>query len=133
MFITLSILESSQVTSTPVAMWSLIIGTLIIFFIILVLIEATVLQFLGWGSIRKALISALAMNFPSSLLLILLFMIIKQRWTALIISWILAILIEGSILSRIRRNQVRLNFWSAVLANLVSFLLLIVPALFYAR
>lgn len=111
----------------------LILTTLLIILILTVLIESVVLQLLGWGPFKESARDALIMNLASILVWpIMVFLVQQVALAGLVIAIILSIAIEGLVLSRIRREYKIYNFIVAGLANLASYLILILPAFWYS-
>lgn len=110
----------------------LLIGLGFILFILVVLliivIESTVLQLMSWGDFRRSLTGAFWANSASALVgfVFLLFVPRFGRWP-LILSWALTVLIEALVLIRLKPEAKSKNWLVSVVANLVSYLIVILP------
>jgi hypothetical protein len=117
---------------------ALFLGLGLILFILVVLlivvIESTVLQLLRWGELRNSLKGAFWMNLASSLVGLVFLIMVPGfgRWP-LLIGWALSVVIEALVLMRLKPQAVRQNWLASVVANLASYLLLIVPATMMAE
>jgi hypothetical protein len=99
---------------------------------LIALVEMVVLQLLHWGNTRQALRASLAMNLPSSLVGIFLLLLFPQPDIRnLLIAWFILVAIEGYVLTRLRPQALRYNWFTAVVANLASYLILILPAFLF--
>jgi hypothetical protein len=123
--------------NTPGAVIALLIGTLItilLLFLLISVIETVVLQSLRWGNFRQCIKASLVMNAVSSIVsLVLTILVQRPALWGLLVAWGLSVLIEGWVLRAIRREPASLNWLVAVAANLVSYLLLILPAYLFAQ
>ena len=107
----------------------LIIPTLII-----AVVEAVVMFLLKWGNFRRSLWISLLMNVTSTIfgiggVLVGSFTIFTDIsiWLAVAIAFLLSVLIEGAVLLLSKRNAVRLNWSASLIANIASYLLVILP------
>lgn len=99
---------------------------------LITLIEMVALQLLHWGNTRQALRASLAMNLTSSVVAILLLMLFPQpSLRNLLIAWPILVVIEGGVLTRLRPQTPRYNWLVAAMANLASYLILILPAFLF--
>lgn len=108
------------------------IGTLII-----ILIEAAVLKLLKWGTFGRSLLAVsvaniattligliwLAINYLGSLAL----QIGVSGWLGLVVAFILSFLVEAGILMLFKRGAARENWVASLVANIASYLLVILP------
>ena len=100
-----------------------------ILFLLIVLVETVALQLLRWGDFRSSLKASILMNLASTLLgLVLLWLVPALGFLGIVIAWALSVLIEWLVLMRLHRGENRRNLILAALANLASYLLLIVPS-----
>jgi hypothetical protein len=107
---------------------------LVLVFFLIVLVESVTLQLLKWGNFKQSYLAALIANFcsvPAAFLLLAL--VTKIGLWAIGISWIASVLVEAFVLSRLKRARTRQNALAALLINLASFLILILPAFQFAR
>ena len=104
----------------------------IIFLFLIVLVEMVVLQLLHWGNTRQAMRASLTMNIPSSVVGILLLLLFPHpNLRNLLIAWFFLVVIEGVVLTRIRPQNTRYNWLVVALANLASYVILILPAFLF--
>ena len=101
----------------------------IILFMLIVLAETVALQLLRWGDFRRSLRAAFWMNLASTPVgLLFLWLTPALGLPGILIAWALSALIEWLVLVRLQPGEVRLNLIAAVIANLASYLLLIIPS-----
>lgn len=115
-----------------VGLYILVSLAVLILVSLITLVEAVALQLLRWGNTRQALRASLAMNLPSSAVgLILLWLFPQPDLRHLLIAWPLLVIIEAGVLTRIRPQTLRYDWLAAAIANLASYLLLILPAFLF--
>jgi hypothetical protein len=103
-----------------------------ILILLITLVEMVVLQLLRWGNTRQSMRASLAMNLTSSVVGILLLVLFPQpNVRNLLITWFILVIIEGGVLTRIRPETPRYNWFNAAVANLVSYIILIMPAFLF--
>jgi len=108
---------------------ALTVGFLVFLFALIVLVESVVLQVLRWGSFKRSLRGAFWMNLASTLAGFLLLSLVPHLgFLALLVAWVLSVLIEWAVLARFQPGSRRYTLSLALSANLVSYLLLILPA-----
>jgi hypothetical protein len=101
----------------------------IILFLLIALVETVALQLLRWGDFKRCLKASVMMNLASTVLgLLFLWLVPALGWLGISIAWALSVLIEWLVLMRLQPGERRLNLMAAVVANLASYLLLIVPS-----
>jgi hypothetical protein len=111
------------------AQLALTIGFLVLLFSLIVLVESVVLQVLRWGSFKRSLRGSFWMNLASTLVgFLVLWLVPRLGFIGLLIAWAVSVLIEWAILARSRPGEKRYTLNLALSANLVSYLLLILPA-----
>jgi hypothetical protein len=116
------------------AIISLELGAAILFWLVFVVIETAVLQLINWGDFRHCLRASLIANLASALIIaISLIWIPRFGFAGLVIGGVLSIMIEGLVFSRLNPETNRRNWLAAILANLVSFLILIFPVFWIIR
>ena len=107
------------------------------FFILLcliIIIETTALQLLKWGDLRTSLKAAAIMNLASSLAGFgLMALIPVLALPGLALAWIISVLIEWFVLHRLRPTNHRQALFIATVANLASYLILMLPAYWTAE
>lgn len=111
----------------------LLVGLGIVLFILIVLlitvIESTVLQLMRWGDFRQSLRGAFWMNAASSLVVLANLLLIPRFGRVMIlIGWALTVSIEAFVMRHFQPELGGRNWWIAAVANLASYLILIVPA-----
>lgn len=105
------------------------VAFVIILFLLIVLVETVALQLLRWGDFKRSLKASFWMNLASTVVgLFFLWLVPALGLVSILIAWALSALIEWVVLVRLQRNESRLNLMVAVVANLASYLLLIVPS-----
>ncbi len=108
---------------------TLSIGILIL---LITLIEMVALQLLRWGNTRQSMRASLLMNLASSVVGILLLVLFPQpNLQNLLFAWFILVIIEGGVLSLLRPQTPRYNWFIAAVANLASYILLILPAFLF--
>ena len=104
-------------------------GFLVLLFSLVVLVESVVLQVLRWGNFKRSLRGSFWMNLASTLVgFLILSLVPRLGFAGLLIAWVLSVLIEWAILARFQPGERRYTLSLAVSANLVTYLLLILPA-----
>ena len=104
-------------------------GFLVLLFSLIVLVESVVLQVLRWGSFKHSLRDSFWMNLASTLVgFFVLSLVPRLGFLGLLVAWMLSVLIEWAVLARFQPGQKRYMVSLALSANLVSYLLLILPA-----
>ncbi len=112
----------------------LILAALIVFFLLIVLIESVVLQLFKWGDSKSSWWASFRMNLASAVVVFAcLALIPRLGFWGLILSWIFSFLAEGFILARWRREQKQYAWSAAFLANLASYLVLLLPSYWFSR
>lgn len=102
---------------------------LVIIFILIVFVEMVVLQLIGWGDLRASFKAALWMNLASTAVGFLLLAFVNRLHVfGLILTWAASVIIEGLVLKRSSPRGTRFHWYASLLTNLVSYLLLILPA-----
>jgi hypothetical protein len=99
---------------------------------IIALIEGVTLTLLKWGSTRTSLMVSYIMNIISGIVNGILLVLLQHAplvW--LPISFVISLLIEGFIMSYFKRDALLQNGIFVFLANLASYLLLILPAYYF--
>ena len=104
-------------------------GFLVLLFSLIVLVESVVLQVMRWGSFKRSLRGSFWMNLASTLVgFFVLSLVPRLGFLGLLVAWMLSVLIEWAVLARFQPGQKRFTLTLALSANLVSYLLLILPA-----
>lgn len=125
---------SLAITGPSASYLLLIFGflALLVVDLIIALIKGVTLTLLRWNPFRQSLTISLIMNIasgiPNGILLILL-----QR-TPLVwlpVSFVISLLIEGFVMTYYKRDAIRQNVLFVSIANLASYILLILPAYYF--
>ncbi len=104
-------------------------GFLILLFSLIVLVESVLLQVLRWGSFKRSLRGSFWMNLASTLVgFFVLSLVPRLGFLGLLVAWAISVLIEWAVLARFQPGKKRYTLTLALSANLVSYLLLILPA-----
>jgi len=120
--------------ANQLAVFSLEIGAAVLFWLVFVVIETAVYQLLNWGPFQTCLRAAFLVNLASALLIAAGLMSMQRLgWLGVTGSALIAVLIEGFILNRLKAGARQLNWLVSILANLASFLILILPVFFFTR
>jgi hypothetical protein len=128
----LYILADKLRTQGTAGFYILAILAIAILIALIALVEMVTLQLLRWGNTRQSMRASLAMNLVSSLVVIFLIVLFPQpRLSHLWIAWFILVGIEGAVLTYIRPETPRYNWFAAAVANLASYLLLIQPAFLF--
>jgi uncharacterized membrane protein len=105
---------------------------LLVIDLIIALIEGVTLTLLKWNPFRQSLTISLIMNITSGILNgILLILLQRTPFVWLSVSFVISLLIEGFIMSYFKRDAIRQNSLFVLLANLVSYILFILPAYYF--
>ena len=102
--------------------------------LLIALVEGVILALLKWASFGQSLVSSLVANLISTFITVLLMVWVRQThlWT-LAIGWLISLLIDAWILHQFKRQPARRTLLSSMLANLVSYILLILPSFYYGQ
>lgn len=110
------------------------IAVLCLVTLLIAVIETVVLTILGWGDFRKSLAISIIMNIASGIVGGFLLVIFPQpSIESLVIAMIITILIEWGVMSRFQVNRTLLTLFAVLLANLISYAIIIFPAFFYSQ
>ncbi len=100
--------------------------------LLLGLVEGVALTLLSWNPTRTCMKVSFIMNLVSGLINgILLILLQTNPLVWLPVSFAISLLVEGFILTYFKRNSLRQNSLFVVIANLSSYLLLILPAYYF--
>lgn len=100
--------------------------------LLIALVEGVILTLLAWNPFRQSMTVSMMMNILSGLVNAILLVLLQR--TSLIwipVSFVLSLLIEGFIMTYFKRDFPRKNFLFALLVNLTSYILLILPAYYF--
>lgn len=114
-------------------------GLLYFFLICLVtllicLVEAVILTWIKWAGFGQSLVSSLAANLVSTFITVFLMVLFNEvSIYYLIIGWFISMLIDAIILHMFKRQPAWRNLLSSMLANLGSYMILILPAFYFGQ
>jgi hypothetical protein len=100
------------------------VGTFLVAAPFIALAEAVVLRLLKWNTFWRSLLDSLLMNLASTLfgVCILTFgLFTNSVWIGLLVSGVLSVLIEGGVLTLLKRHPARQTWLASLVANLVSY------------
>jgi hypothetical protein len=106
---------------------------LIIFILIISMIESGVMVLLKWDTFKRSLTVSLRMNAASTIfgmggvLMSVMGLDKFSIWLVIAIAFLLSVLIEGGILMLSKRDTPRLNWTVSLIANVTSYLVVILP------
>jgi hypothetical protein len=116
-----------------IALVALAVGAFFLLFLLIVVIESAVLQLLNWDKFRPSLRSAFLMNLASILFSgVFLFLVPRLGLLGLLVAWVISVSIEGFVLNRLKPGPTIHNWMVAITANLVSYLLLLLPTFMFS-
>jgi hypothetical protein len=100
--------------------------------LLVALIEGVTLTLLSWNPFRTSLTVSFIMNIISGIINgIILILLQRTPFVWLPISFVLSLFIEGFIMTYFKRDALRQNSLFVLLANLASYILLILPAYYF--
>ncbi len=122
------------ITGPAVVILLVVLGilALIVVYLLVGLIEGVVLTLLSWGSSRASMTVSIIMNLSSGLINGVLLILLQHTpllWLPL--SFVLSLLIEISIMTYFKRETPAKNSLYALVINLASYLILILPAYYF--
>jgi len=121
-------------STTPPGVQVLIIAALVVFFLLIVLVESVILQLLRWGDAKSSWWAALWMNLASALIVFVCISLTPRLGLmSLLISWVFSVFVERLVLMRLKHDQARYTWLVAIIANLASFMVLLLPTYFFSR
>jgi hypothetical protein len=107
---------------------------LVVVDLLLGLIEAVALTLLSWNPSRTCIKVSFLMNIISGIINgILLVLLQSNPFLWLPISFAISLLVEGLIMTYFKRGALRQNSLFVLIANLASYILLILPAYYFGR
>lgn len=120
--------------ANQLAVFSLEIGAAVLFWLVFVVIETAVYQLFNWGPFQTCLRAAFLVNLASAIFIATGLMSMQRLgWFGVTGSALIAVLLEGLILNRLKPGARQLNWLVSIFANLASFLILILPVFFFTR
>jgi hypothetical protein len=119
-------------TRPNVGYYILIFLALLILISLVILVEMVALQLLRWGNTRQSLRASLAMNLASSPVGIALLVLFPQPdIRKLLVAWPILAVIEGGVMTLLRPKTHLYGWLAVVVANLASYVLLILPVFLF--
>jgi len=105
---------------------------LIVVDLLIAVVEGVILTLLSWNPFRASMMVSFIMNIISGIATgALLVMLQRSPLVWLPISFILSLVIEVFVMTYFKRDAFRQNCWFVFLANLASYILLILPAFYF--
>jgi hypothetical protein len=106
--------------------------SLLVVNLLIALVEGVALTLLGWNPFRISMKVSFIMNIISGVVNgILLVLLQRSPFVWLPVSFVLSFMVEVFVMTYFKRDAFRQNFLIIFLANLASYLLLILPAYYF--
>jgi hypothetical protein len=105
---------------------------LIVVNLLIALVEGVALTLLNWNPFRPSMTVSVIMNLTSGILNGILLIILQHTplvW--LPVSFVISLLLEGFILMYFKRDALRQNILFVFIINLISYIILILPAYYF--
>jgi hypothetical protein len=100
--------------------------------LLLALVEGVILTMVKWNPFRASMMVSVIMNLASGIINgVLLILLQKTPLVWLPVSFVISVLIEGFFLAYFKRNATLRNFLLAFVLNLISYIILILPAYYF--
>lgn len=100
----------------------------VLLFVLIWLVEAVALQLMRWGDFKRSSKASFWMNLASTVLgLFFLQAVLVLSFQNILIAWALSVIIDVAVLMSLKRGKFRSNMIAAIVANLASLCLLIIP------
>ena len=110
------------------------LALLILVVLLIIVIESAVLQLLRWGAFKRSLIGSVWMNAASALVGLPFVLLVPQfGYLSLLVGWTLTVVIEAIVLTKLKPEAKRQNWTVAIIANIVSYLIVILPSTLMAE
>lgn len=105
------------------------LGALIVLTLFITIVESVVMLLLKWGMFLRILWASLLMNVTSTIFggVLIALGLFSDSYIWLAVAFVLSVLIEGGVLMLMKRGAARQNWIASLVANLVSYLLIILP------
>jgi hypothetical protein len=126
--------SSFDITGPSAPYLLLIFGflALLVVNLLVAVIEGVILTLLSWHPFRLSMMVSFIMNIISGIVNgILLVLLQRTPFIWLPVSFLLALIIEVFVMTYFKRDAFRRNLLLAFLANLVSYILIILPAYYF--
>jgi len=105
---------------------------LIVVDLLIAVVEGVTLSLLSWNPFHASMMVSFIMNLISGIATgVLLVLLQHSPLVWLSISFVVSLIIEVFIMTYFKRDAFRLNCWFVFLANLASYILLILPAFYF--
>jgi hypothetical protein len=97
--------------------------------LIITVAEAIVMLLLKWDKFGRSLWASLLMNVTSTIFggVLIALGLLGGSYIWLVAAFVLSVLIEGGVLMLMKRGEVRKNLLTSLIANLASYLVIILP------
>ena len=107
------------------------IVALIVLTLLITVAEAIVMLLLKWDKFGRSLWASLLMNVTSTIFggVLIALGVLGGSYAWLVAAFVLSVLIEGGVLMLMKRGEVRKNLLTSLIANLASYLIIILPIL----
>ena len=121
-------------TAAPGLLLALGVALFILVILLIVVIESAVLQLMRWGDFKRSLMGSFWMNAASSLVVLIFTLLVPGfgHWP-LLIGWALTVIIEALVLMRLKPGAKRQNWMVSAVANMASYLIVILPSTLMAE
>ena len=105
------------------------IVALIVLTLLITVAEAIVMLLLKWDKFGRSLWASLLMNITSTIFggVLIALGVLGGSYAWLVAAFVLSVLIEGGVLMLMNRGAVRQNLLTSLIANLASYLVIILP------
>ena len=105
------------------------IVALIVLTLLITVAEAIVMLLLKWDKFGRSLWASLLMNVTSTIFggVLIALGVLGGSYAWLVAAFVLSVLIEGGVLMLMKRGEVRKNLLTSLIANLASYLAIILP------
>ncbi len=105
------------------------IVALIVLTLLITVAEAIVMLLLKWDKFGRSLWASLLMNITSTIFggVLIALGVLGGSYAWLVAAFVLSVLIEGGVLMLMKRGEVRKNLLTSLIANLASYLVIILP------
>lgn len=105
------------------------IVALIVLTLLITIAEAIVMLLLKWDKFGRSLWASLLMNITSTIFggVLIALGVLGGSYAWLVAAFVLSVLIEGGVLMLMKRGAVRQNLLTSLIANLASYLVIILP------
>lgn len=118
--------------TSPFLLLVLGVLALLVVYLLVALVEGVFLSLLNWHPFRASMFISVIMNITSGIINgILLILLQHTPYIWLPVSFVLSIVIELFIMTYYKREALRQNSFFALLVNLASYVILILPAYYF--